>query len=235
MATIELADIAISTSGDYERSFINDGKRYHHLLNPGTGYPAEGCQSVSIITKEGAFTDAFATGIFILGPEKGIKTLEKMGFDGVMVDSQGKVHTTPHIRGKVEFKRSSLILYGIRAALMVTLIRVVLASLFTGTFLGPAFILSLGGGVTSTLSMGIVLSLMPRLFGPVGLSLVGALFHNIAQLLLAYVLFIQRIEAILLITPVIIFLGTLTGCVNGIVSDMLIKNLKKADEKIQNS
>jgi len=107
MATIELADMAISTSGDYERSFINDGKRYHHLLNPRTGYPAEGCQSVSIITKEGAFTDAFATGIFILGPEKGIKTLEKMGFDGVIVDSQGKVHTTPHIRGKVEFKRSS--------------------------------------------------------------------------------------------------------------------------------
>ncbi len=107
MATIELADMAISTSGDYERSFINDGKRYHHLLNPRTGYPAEGCQSVSIITKEGAFTDAFATGIFILGHEKGIKTLEKMGFDGVIVDSQGKVHTTPHIRGKVEFKRSS--------------------------------------------------------------------------------------------------------------------------------
>ena len=107
MATIELTDMAISTSGDYERSFINDGKRYHHLLNPRTGYPAEGCQSVSIITKEGAFTDAFATGIFILGPEEGIKTLEKMGFDGVIVDSQGKVHTTPRIRGKVEFKRSS--------------------------------------------------------------------------------------------------------------------------------
>jgi len=129
---------------------------------------------------------------------------------------------------------TTLILYGIRAALMVTLIRVVLASLFTGTFLGPAFILSLGGGVISTLSMGIVLSLMPRLFGPVGLSLIGALFHNSAQLFLAYVIFIQRIEAILLISPVIIFLGTLTGSVNGIVSDMLIKNLKKTDEKIQN-
>lgn len=129
---------------------------------------------------------------------------------------------------------TTLILYGIRAALMVTLIRVVLASLFTGTFLGPAFILSLGGGVISTLSMGIVLSLMPRLFGPVGLSLIGALFHNSAQLFLAYVIFIQRIEAILFISPVIIFLGTLTGSVNGIVSDMLIKNLKKADEKIQN-
>jgi thiamine biosynthesis lipoprotein len=107
MATIELSDMAISTSGDYERCFILDGKRYHHLLSPKTGYPAEGCQSVSVITKECAFTDAFATGVFILGPEKGLKVFEKMGFDGIIVDSQGKVHTTPNIRGKFEFKRTS--------------------------------------------------------------------------------------------------------------------------------
>ena len=107
MATIELKDMAISTSGDYERFFIIDGKRYHHLLSPRTGYPAQKCQSVSVITKEGAFTDAFATGVFILGPENGIKVLEKLGFDGIIVDSQGKVHTTPDIRGKFEFKRTS--------------------------------------------------------------------------------------------------------------------------------
>lgn len=128
---------------------------------------------------------------------------------------------------------TTLFIYGIRAAIMVTFIRVILSSLFTGTFLGPAFILSLGGGVTSTLIMGLVLSAAPRLFSTIGLSLVGALFHNIAQLVLAYFLFIQRIEAILLISPLIIFLGTLTGIVNGAVSDLLIKNLKKTDEKIQ--
>lgn len=130
---------------------------------------------------------------------------------------------------------TTLLLYGLRAAIMVTLIRVILGSLFTGTFLGPAFILSFGGGVTSTLAMGLVLSLMPKLFGPVGLSLIGALFHNIAQLLLAYVIFIQRIEAILLISPVIILIGTMTGSVNGAVSDLLIKNLKKTDEKDKNT
>jgi thiamine biosynthesis lipoprotein len=107
MATIELRDMAISTSGDYERFFILGGKKYHHLLSPKTGYPAEGCQSVSVITKNGVFTDAFATGVFILGPERGMKVLEKMGFDGVIVDSQGKVHITPNIRGKIEFKRSA--------------------------------------------------------------------------------------------------------------------------------
>ncbi|OGW36268.1 MAG: hypothetical protein A2Y97_07485 [Nitrospirae bacterium RBG_13_39_12] len=129
---------------------------------------------------------------------------------------------------------TALVLYGIRVAITVTLIRVILSSLFTGTFLGPAFILSLGGGVTSTLAMGIVLSITPRLFSIIGLSLIGALFHNIAQLILAYLLFIQRIEAILLISPIIIFLGSVTGTVNGIVSDLLIKNLKKGDKKIQN-
>jgi heptaprenyl diphosphate synthase len=128
----------------------------------------------------------------------------------------------------------TLFLYGIRAAIMVTLIRVILSSIFTGTFLGPAFILSLGGGVASTLAMGSVLSIAPRLFSTIGLSLIGALFHNIAQLFLAYFLFIQRIEAILLISPLIILIGTVTGTVNGVISDLVIKNLKKTKQKIQN-
>ncbi len=122
---------------------------------------------------------------------------------------------------------TTLFLYGVRAAIMVTLIRVILSSLFTGTFLGPAFILSLGGGVTSTLTMGFVLSMAPRLFSTIGLSIIGALFHNITQLFIAYFIFIQRIEAILLISPLIILIGALTGTMNGIVSDLLIKNLKK--------
>src|SRR4030042_6295461 len=71
----------------------------------------------------------------------------------------------------------TLFLYGIRAAIMVTLIRVILSSLFTGTFLGPAFILSLGGGLTSTFAMSFVFSLAPKLFSIIGLSLIGALFH----------------------------------------------------------
>jgi FAD:protein FMN transferase len=106
IATIELTDMAISTSGDYERSFIIDGKKYHHLIDPKTGYPASSCRSVSVIAKDGVFTDSFATGVFILGPDKGMKVLEKMGFDGVIIDSTGKPHVTQGIRGKVEFKRT---------------------------------------------------------------------------------------------------------------------------------
>ena len=121
----------------------------------------------------------------------------------------------------------ALVLYGLRTAMTVTLIRVILASLFTGTFLGPAFLLSLAGGVSSTAAMGLTLLVFGNLFGPVGLSLIGALFHNLAQLALAYVLFIGRIEAILIIAPVLLLIGTATGSVNGIVSHLLIDGISK--------
>ncbi len=129
----------------------------------------------------------------------------------------------------------ALIMYGFRTAMTVTLIRVILGSLFTGTFLGPAFVLSLGGGVASTAAMGLAYLACKDIFGPVGLSLIGAFFHNSAQLALAYFLFIQRIEAMLIIGPVIILIGTLTGMANGTVSGLLIKNLMKNDDvRIQN-
>src|SRR5512142_2499808 len=69
----------------------------------------------------------------------------------------------------------ALVLYGFRTALMVTLIRVVLTSIFIGTFLGPAFILSTGGGLASIAAMGLSAKYLKRLFGTVGLSLIGAL------------------------------------------------------------
>ncbi len=129
----------------------------------------------------------------------------------------------------------ALVLYGFRTAMTVTLIRVILGSLFTGTFLGPSFVLSFGGGVTSTAAMGLTYLALKDVFGPVGLSLIGAFFHNIAQLTLAYFFFIQRIEAMCIIGPIIVLIGTLTGVANGAVSGILIKKLlKNKVGKIQN-
>lgn len=131
---------------------------------------------------------------------------------------------------------TALVIFGFRTALMITLIRVMLGSIFLGTFLGPAFMLSLGGGLAGTIAMGTMFSINRNIFGPVGLSLVGALIHNAAQLFLAYLLFIRRFEAVLFISPVILFIGTLTGFVNGLVADMLIKNLSKKEQgTIQNT
>lgn len=107
MATIELKDMAVSTSGDYERYFILDGKRYHHILDPKTGYPAEGTISVSVVAPYGVYTDSFSTAVFILGPEKGMQVLQQMGFEGVFVDSSQKILTTPGLKGKIEFKRDN--------------------------------------------------------------------------------------------------------------------------------
>ncbi|HEX8947556.1 MAG TPA: Gx transporter family protein [Dissulfurispiraceae bacterium] len=122
----------------------------------------------------------------------------------------------------------TLYLYGLRPALMVTLIRVLLGSLLLGTFLGPAFFLSLVGGLAGTLSMGFALSAFPGLFSLLGLSLLGALFHNLGQLFLAYALFVQRIEAVYLIAPVLIAAGTLTGTLNGIAAKYLVVELEKS-------
>jgi len=130
---------------------------------------------------------------------------------------------------------AAFILFGFRAAMMVTLVRVFIASLFTGSFLGPGFILSLGGGVSGILAMGAVLYILPGLFGPVGLSLIGALFHNLAQLFLAYLLFIQKIEPVLIITPVLILIGTVTGLLSGLIAELLVKGLKKSEVTIQNT
>jgi thiamine biosynthesis lipoprotein len=106
MATVELTDMAISTSGDYERYFISDGKRYHHILDPKTGRSADGCRSVTVIAKKGFQTDAFSTGVFVLGPEKGKEVLKHMGFDGVIVEKSGNIETTPGLKGRIEFKRN---------------------------------------------------------------------------------------------------------------------------------
>jgi uncharacterized membrane protein len=129
----------------------------------------------------------------------------------------------------------TLLLFGFRAAMMVTLTRVTLASLFNGSFLGPGFILSLGGGISSILSVACVFMLLPGVFGPVGLSLIGALFHNLSQLLLAYALFIQKAEPVLIVCPVLIFLGTITGLVNGLTTDLLIRNLKMSGISLHNT
>lgn len=102
-AVVDLSDMAISTSGDYERFFVKDGKWYHHLLNPKTGYPVYECRSVTVIAKDAVFTDAFATGVFVLGPQKGMDILKRLGFDGVIVDKNGKIFVTEGIKNKIRF------------------------------------------------------------------------------------------------------------------------------------
>jgi len=122
----------------------------------------------------------------------------------------------------------TLFFYGLRPALTVTMVRILLGSLLLGTFLGPGFFLSLSGGLAGTISMGIAAGLFPGMFSPLGISLIGAFFHNMAQLFTAYFLFVRKIDAILLVLPFLIAAGTVTGACNGFAAKYLIKEIQKA-------
>ena len=91
--TLPLENCAISTSGDYERFFIDkDGQRVHHIVNPRTGKSPHGIMSVSVIGPQGFDTDPLTKTIFIMGPEKGLALINSLpGFDAVVITEAGKV------------------------------------------------------------------------------------------------------------------------------------------------
>lgn len=92
IARIPLVDAAISTSGDYERYFDEDGQRYHHIINPHTGRSAGGMRSVTIIGPDATTTDGLSTSVFVMGPERGIALVEGLPeVDAIVVRSDGKV------------------------------------------------------------------------------------------------------------------------------------------------
>lgn len=99
VATLPLKDSAISTSGDYERFFIKDGKRYHHIIDPKTGYPAPSTGGVSVISEEGYLSDSIATAVFVLGPQKGMELLRSLGLRGVFITEDGERYLTGEIDG----------------------------------------------------------------------------------------------------------------------------------------
>jgi FAD:protein FMN transferase len=91
-AAIELTDAAFSTSGDYERFFIRDGHRYHHILDPDTGEPAQLCRSVTIMARNATASDGLSTGVFILGSDKGMALIEQLpDVEGVIVTAENQV------------------------------------------------------------------------------------------------------------------------------------------------
>ncbi|MCK4250491.1 FAD:protein FMN transferase [candidate division WOR-3 bacterium] len=82
--TIELKDEALSTSGDYEKFFLINNKRYPHIINPKTGFPASDFVSVTTFAKNAAFADAIATAMAIMGPEKSLIFLDSLGIGGII-------------------------------------------------------------------------------------------------------------------------------------------------------
>ena len=93
MGVLEMTDSIIAVSGDYERFFEKDGIRYHHILDPKTGYPAKSdIKSVAVVSKNGAYADALSTALFVMGKEKAIELWkEKNDFEFIIIDSNRTV------------------------------------------------------------------------------------------------------------------------------------------------
>lgn len=101
-AALNVTDSTFSTSGDYERFFMKDGLRYHHILDPATGEPAHGCRSVTILTGSATVADGLSTGVFILGPEAGMALIERLpDVEGIIVTSNNKVRISSGLDGRV--------------------------------------------------------------------------------------------------------------------------------------
>jgi FAD:protein FMN transferase len=101
-AMMPVSDHAFSTAGDYERSYIVGGRRYHHIIDPHTGYPATASRSVTIWAPTALLADEIDDAVFILGPEKGLALVESLdGVGAVIVDAQNRVWTSKRLEGKV--------------------------------------------------------------------------------------------------------------------------------------
>jgi thiamine biosynthesis lipoprotein len=105
-AALNIQDETFSTSGDYERYFIRDGRRYHHILDPDEGQPARGCRSVTIVARQAVMADALSTGVFVLGPQAGMALIEKLpDVEGVIVTEANAVIVSSGLTARLERMR----------------------------------------------------------------------------------------------------------------------------------
>ncbi len=90
--TLPLIGEAISTSGDYERFFDEDGVRYHHIISPSTGTPAAGVYSATVIGPDAVFTDALSTSVFVMGVDAGLRLIATLpDYESVVINDQGQI------------------------------------------------------------------------------------------------------------------------------------------------
>ncbi len=105
-ALLPLEDSAFNTSGDYERFVIQGGKRYHHILDPRTGYPVSHTRSVTVLAPTSFLADTLDTAVFVLGAERGMELIASVpGVEAVIVDAKNRVHVSPGLRGRLQLTR----------------------------------------------------------------------------------------------------------------------------------
>lgn len=105
VAVLQLEDASAVTSGDYYRSFDVGGKRYHHILDPRSGYPADQNMSVTVVTRDAGLADTLSTVFFVLPAERALEMARSMpGVDLLLITADGRIRHTPNLRGRLEIK-----------------------------------------------------------------------------------------------------------------------------------
>ena len=104
VAVVALEDAAAVTSGDYYRYFEVDGQRYHHILDPRSGYPASTNKSVTVISKDAGLADVLSTALFVLNGEEAVALAEKLGVDLFLVSAEGRISHTSALADRIEVK-----------------------------------------------------------------------------------------------------------------------------------
>ncbi|WP_421806752.1 FAD:protein FMN transferase [Flagellimonas sp.] len=95
---LPVVESSVATSGNYEKYIIIDGEKYSHIIDPRTGYPTKGINSVSIFAKQAELCDALATAVFTMGRDVGLHMINQIdGVEAVIVDSENKVHRSSGI------------------------------------------------------------------------------------------------------------------------------------------
>lgn len=111
VAVVALEDAAAVTSGDYYRYFEVDGKRYHHILDPRSGYPASTNRSVTVISKDAGLADVLSTALFVLKGEEAVALAEKIGVDLFLVSAEGRILYTATLADRIEVKSGGAFRY----------------------------------------------------------------------------------------------------------------------------
>jgi FAD:protein FMN transferase len=105
VASLEVEDVSLSTSGDYEHFFEAGGVRYHHILDPRTGQPTRKARSATVISPDAALADALSTALMVLGPKEGIELVQRLdNVDAVIIDAAGDIVATPRARALLRLR-----------------------------------------------------------------------------------------------------------------------------------